>query len=218
MVALTPLTAAMARRPRLPGVSSSLGLSIPVRAYESPWEELATAYEILPALDQPTRLRWLFRAAAVWESGATDVSRAFDVLARALEASPADAEVRARLHRLAGLRGLPWLRLGAGLSLPLRIGLTRRRRLALGSRLGQRVRGHVTGHLLEVLVVLRGGGLQEHRLGRIDVGTGGSRSHRAHQGSRRHQAEAGDHPGNFPHARPPVGKRGGIDCARGGSA
>ncbi|HEX4449544.1 MAG TPA: tetratricopeptide repeat protein [Kofleriaceae bacterium] len=101
------------RRPPLP--------SLPNRAFESPWEELAVAYESLPAPDAVARLRWLFRASEVWESGAKDIARAFDALARAFAqtrrlaissppavpgapvANPNDAvgEVRARLSRIA---------------------------------------------------------------------------------------------------------------------
>jgi tetratricopeptide (TPR) repeat protein len=97
---------AAVRRPPLP--------ALPQRAFESPWEELALAYESLPAPDAAARLRWLFRASEVWETGGADIARAFDALARAfaLARSPggaagsssgpvSDAEVRARLHRLA---------------------------------------------------------------------------------------------------------------------
>ena len=88
---------AAARRPPLP--------SLPVRSYESPWDEFATAYDTLPAPDTEAKLRWLFRAAEVWESGADEVGRAFVTLARAMQmaqGSPGgDGEVRARLHRLA---------------------------------------------------------------------------------------------------------------------
>jgi tetratricopeptide (TPR) repeat protein len=103
-------TGGIARRsPSLPGVATSI-LAVPVRAYESPWEELATAYEILPAPDPAIKLRWQFRAAEVWETGAGEIGRAFDVLARAVVAAPEDAEVRARLHRLAADHG-EWDRL-----------------------------------------------------------------------------------------------------------
>jgi tetratricopeptide (TPR) repeat protein len=88
--------------------------SLPVRAFDSPWEELAVAHEQLPALDPSDRLRWLYRAAEVWETGAQDLPRAFDTLARAFElarATPAgDSEVRGRLHRLASQHGA-WDRL-----------------------------------------------------------------------------------------------------------
>jgi tetratricopeptide (TPR) repeat protein len=79
--------------------------TLPNRAFESPWEELAVAYESLPAPDAISRLRWLYRASEVWETGGKDIVRAFDALARAFaqaRRSPgSDADVRARLHRLA---------------------------------------------------------------------------------------------------------------------
>lgn len=88
---------AAVRRPPLP--------TLPARPFESPWEELAMAYEGLPAPDGAARLRWLYRASEVWETGGKDISRAFDALARAFamarRAPEGDAEVRARLHRLA---------------------------------------------------------------------------------------------------------------------
>ncbi|HEU4730931.1 MAG TPA: hypothetical protein VFT22_23710, partial [Kofleriaceae bacterium] len=88
---------AIVRRPPLP--------TLPNRAFESPWEELALAYESLPAPDATSRLRWLYRASEVWETGGKDIARAFDALARAFVQArrmpESDAEVRARLHRLA---------------------------------------------------------------------------------------------------------------------
>jgi tetratricopeptide (TPR) repeat protein len=78
---------------------------LPNRSFESPWEELAMAYENLPAPDTASELRWLYRASEVWEAGGKDIARAFDALARAFaraRRSPSgDSEVRARLHRLA---------------------------------------------------------------------------------------------------------------------
>ena len=88
---------ASVRRPPLP--------TLPNRPFESPWEELAVAYEGLPAPDPEARLRWLYRASEVWETGGKDIARAFDALARAFSQARrtpgGDAEVRARLHRLA---------------------------------------------------------------------------------------------------------------------
>ena len=79
--------------------------TLPNRAFESPWEELAVAYESMPVTDHESRLRWLYRAAEVWETGGKDIVRAFDALARAFaqaRRTPAgDGEVRARLHRIA---------------------------------------------------------------------------------------------------------------------
>jgi tetratricopeptide (TPR) repeat protein len=84
---------AAAPRSRLP--------RLPQRAYESAWEEFATAYDSLPTTEPAARLRHLFRAAEIWETGAEDLERAFDALQRTLELAPDDAEPRARLHRLA---------------------------------------------------------------------------------------------------------------------
>src|SRR5690606_7858582 len=80
------------------------------RPYSSPWSELAAAYQALPAPDDETRLRWLFRAAEVWETGDGDISRAFETLARTLDIAGGSAEPRARLHRLAADHG-EWDRL-----------------------------------------------------------------------------------------------------------
>jgi tetratricopeptide (TPR) repeat protein len=94
----------LARKPQAPVRRPPLP-TLPNRAFETPWEELAVVYESLPSPDAATRLRWLYRAAEVWETGAKDVARAFDALARAFaqaRRSPqGDAEVRARLHRVA---------------------------------------------------------------------------------------------------------------------
>lgn len=87
--------------------------SLTAGSFESPWEELALTYEGLPAPSDATRLRWLYRAAEIWETGAKDISRAFETLSRAFtiarkprrggegKLAEGDAEVRARLHRLA---------------------------------------------------------------------------------------------------------------------
>ena len=88
--------------------------SLPLRTYQTPWEELALACQMLPATDAGARLRWLFRAAEIWENGAGDVSRAFDTLSRAMilagQTTGGDHEARARLHRLASDHGA-WDRL-----------------------------------------------------------------------------------------------------------
>ncbi len=93
-----------ARKPQLPVRRPPLP-SLPNREFDAPWDELAVAYEGLPAPDPATRLRWLFRAAEVWETGAKDIVRAFDALARAFDQArrtpDGDAEVRARLQRIA---------------------------------------------------------------------------------------------------------------------
>ncbi len=95
--------------------------SVPAGTFESPWEELALAYEGLPAAEPSLALRWLTRAAEIWETGAAEIERAFSTLARAFEESTrlrregqagADAEVRARLHRVAHDHG-QWDRLAS---------------------------------------------------------------------------------------------------------
>ncbi len=73
----------------------------PRRAYSSPWSELATVYCALPAANNQASLRWRYRAAEVWETGAKEITRAFDVLATALRAAPNVSETRDRLFQLA---------------------------------------------------------------------------------------------------------------------
>jgi tetratricopeptide (TPR) repeat protein len=93
-----------ARKPQLPVRRPPLP-TLPNRSYDTPWEELAVVYESMPAPDATTRLRWLYRAAEVWETGGKDIARAFDALARAFAQArrtpEGDAEVRARLLRVA---------------------------------------------------------------------------------------------------------------------
>jgi golgin subfamily B member 1 len=69
--------------------------------FHTPWEELAQAYERLPANDNATRHRYLKRIAEVWERGAKDVDRALDALERAFLLETEDDEVRENLRRLA---------------------------------------------------------------------------------------------------------------------
>ena len=89
--------------------------TLPSGPFASPWEEFAHAWELPTASsDVATRLRGLFRAAEIWETGARDLARAFDTLARgfvmARKAGVSDGDVRARLHRLANEHGA-WDRL-----------------------------------------------------------------------------------------------------------
>ncbi len=89
--------------------------TLPAGPFASPWEEFAHAWELASAgTDVSTRLRGLFRAAELWETGARDLGRAFDTLARgfvmARKAGISDGDVRARLHRLASEHGA-WDRL-----------------------------------------------------------------------------------------------------------
>ena len=76
-------------------------LTLPDRAYGSPWEEFAAAYSVLPAKKEETKLLWLYRAAEIWEVGAGDLDRAFAALSRALRQATNQTEPRARLRRLA---------------------------------------------------------------------------------------------------------------------
>lgn len=98
------IAATAARKPQVPVRRPPLP-TLPNRAYESPWEELAMVYDSLPAPEPGMRMQWLFRASEVWETGANDIPRAFDTLSRAFTAArrgaQSDAEVRARLHRIA---------------------------------------------------------------------------------------------------------------------
>jgi tetratricopeptide (TPR) repeat protein len=84
--------------------------TLPARSYDSPWAEFAAAYDQLPARDKPAKLRWLFRISELWETGAGDIPKAFDALARAMDLTPEDAEPRDRLYRLAAEHG-EWDRL-----------------------------------------------------------------------------------------------------------
>ena len=69
--------------------------------FETPWEELAQAYEALPADDQKTRHAYLLKIAEVWERGQHDVSRALSALDRAFNLDPSNITVRAELQRIA---------------------------------------------------------------------------------------------------------------------
>ena len=42
-------------------------------SFETPWEELAQAYEALPASDQKSRHAYLLKIAEIWERGQHDV-------------------------------------------------------------------------------------------------------------------------------------------------
>ena len=68
--------------------------------FETPWEELAQAYESLPADDQKTRHGYLLKIAEIWERGQHDVGRALGALDRAFNLDPANITVRAELQRI----------------------------------------------------------------------------------------------------------------------
>ncbi len=68
--------------------------------FSTPWEELAAAYEGLPAEDTDDRWVYLRKIAEVWERGQHDVDRALDALERAFRLDITDAEIRAELERI----------------------------------------------------------------------------------------------------------------------
>ena len=87
-----------AERPSMPAIPTPAPRRM---GYDTPWEELANAYERLPANDNETRLRYLKRIADVWERGAHDTDRAIQALERAFHLDLSDTEVRETLRRLA---------------------------------------------------------------------------------------------------------------------
>ncbi len=74
-------------------------------AFETAWEELAQAYELLPAADGAARIRCLKRVADMWERGARDVDRSLAALERVFRLDTTDGEVRESLKRLAASHG-----------------------------------------------------------------------------------------------------------------
>jgi tetratricopeptide (TPR) repeat protein len=70
--------------------------------FSTPWEELAAAYESLPAEDADDRWVYLRKIAEVWERGQHDVDRALDALERAFKLDITDVDVRAELERIGG--------------------------------------------------------------------------------------------------------------------
>ena len=70
--------------------------------YATPWEELADAYESLPAEDRATRRQYLLKIVEVWERGEHDIDRALDAIERAFRLDTSDAAVRADIERLGG--------------------------------------------------------------------------------------------------------------------
>jgi tetratricopeptide (TPR) repeat protein len=70
--------------------------------FATPWEELAAAYEALPAEDADDRWVYLRKIAEVWERGQHDVDRALDALERAFKLDISDVDVRAELERIGG--------------------------------------------------------------------------------------------------------------------
>jgi len=86
----------IARPPSLPPTAPTDG----DHPYATPWEELAAAYESLPAEDTDDRWVYLRKIAEVWEKGQHDVDRALEALERAFRLDITDVEVRAELERI----------------------------------------------------------------------------------------------------------------------
>lgn len=106
MPGVTPVAVSTSKSGRVTAqaASNAGGRALPTsprRAYSSPWSELASVYCKLPSDTKAGRLRWHYRAAEVWETGAKEVTRAFDVLATALRADPNNTETRDRLFQIA---------------------------------------------------------------------------------------------------------------------
>ena len=70
--------------------------------FATPWEELADAYDALPAEDADARRVYLRKIVEVWERGQKDIDRALDALERAFRLDIKDEEIRAELERIGG--------------------------------------------------------------------------------------------------------------------
>ena len=70
--------------------------------FATPWEELADAYDGLPAEDVETRRVYLRKIVEVWERGQKDIDRALGALERAFRLDIKDPEIRAELERVGG--------------------------------------------------------------------------------------------------------------------
>jgi tetratricopeptide (TPR) repeat protein len=70
--------------------------------FATPWEELAEAYDGLPAEDGDTRRVYLRKIVEIWELGQKDVDRAMDALQRAFRLDIKDTEIRGELERFGG--------------------------------------------------------------------------------------------------------------------
>jgi tetratricopeptide (TPR) repeat protein len=98
-IAVTPPSSPL-RPPTPPPVSANrVEDDVP---YATPWEELAAAYDTLPADDIDTHRRYLRKIVEVWERGQRDIDRALDALERAFHLDTENAEIRAELERVGG--------------------------------------------------------------------------------------------------------------------
>src|SRR5262249_19008354 len=63
------IEAAPARPPGPPPSPAQARRGAEAPSFDTPWQELASAYESLPAEDQETRRKYLLKIAEVWEKG-----------------------------------------------------------------------------------------------------------------------------------------------------
>jgi tetratricopeptide (TPR) repeat protein len=70
--------------------------------FATPWEELADAYDALPAEDADTRRVYLRKIVEVWERGQKDIDRALGALERAFRLDIKEKEIRDELERVGG--------------------------------------------------------------------------------------------------------------------
>ncbi|HVZ75168.1 MAG TPA: tetratricopeptide repeat protein [Polyangia bacterium] len=91
--------AGLPARPPMPAPPPAPPAARRAPQFATPWEELAAAYEALPAEDADERRVYLLKVADVWERGAKDVGRALDAVERAFRLDTDDADVRAQLQR-----------------------------------------------------------------------------------------------------------------------
>ncbi|MBN2725370.1 MAG: tetratricopeptide repeat protein [Deltaproteobacteria bacterium] len=69
---------------------------------ESPWEEFARAWAMLPSKDTSERVSHLKEMARIWLDGAQEPQKAFNVFGRAFTINPADEEVASNIYEIAG--------------------------------------------------------------------------------------------------------------------
>ena len=91
-----------ARPPAPPPPPTAPELDRGRQPFATPWEELADAYDALPAEDVDTRRVYLRKIVEVWERGQKDIDRALDALERAFRLDIKDAEMRTELERIGG--------------------------------------------------------------------------------------------------------------------
>jgi len=97
-----PQPAAAARPPAPPPLSRAAEQDEEDEQFATPWEELADAYDSLPAEDADTRRVYLRKIVEVWERGEKDVDRALGALERAFRLDIKDKEIRGELERIGG--------------------------------------------------------------------------------------------------------------------